>query len=166
MLHPDSDAIAAYLLGELAADEHAALDAHFQSCEACHALLKSERSLRSLLKLDDPQPSPPNSRRIIESMDELTVEGRRVSSRRMWLRRGAQLAGVAAIGLVLYLCRPVDDQEELRLAAELGISTDVQREMVSNLDALRVLRTSPWLADEEYETAQLLSELIQQRGAP
>ncbi|MBL8880037.1 MAG: zf-HC2 domain-containing protein [Phycisphaerales bacterium] len=164
MLHPDSDKIAAYLLGELNEDEQAAITAHFQICASCSALLESERSLRSLLRLDEVQFARPDSRRIVEMIDELTPDGRRAANRRLWLRRWARVAMIAAIGLIVYLCRPVDDQEEQRLAAEIGISTELQREIVSNLDSIRVLRGEPWLADEEYETAKLLSELMQQRG--
>lgn len=164
MQHPDSDQIAAFVLGELPEAERAACEAHFQVCGECLALLQSEQSLRRLLKLDDISDAPKaDSRRIIEQMDELTPEGRQAIRRRLWNRRGAQALGVAAIVTILILMRPVNDKEEETLALEMGISTSVQRDLVTNLDALRVLREEPWLADEEFETDQFLVELIRQR---
>lgn len=164
MSHLNPEQIDAFLTGELSAEDYAACEAHLQTCEACMALLQSERSLRKLLKLEANDAIPtPDSQRIIAGIDTLTDAGRRAILRRRWMRNTVWVAAIAVFVMILLLLRPVTDREEQRLAEESGLSVDEQRSIVMQLDALRVLREHSWLMDEEYETARLLVELVRQR---
>lgn len=164
MSHLDPEQLDAFLTGELSPEQRAACEAHLQTCAACLSLLQSEQSLRKLLKLESDGAIPtPDSQRIITQMDTLTEAGRRAIRHRARVKRGVQLAIFSVIVLILLLLRPVVDEEERRLAEELGLGLDEQRAIVTQLDALRVLREHPWLMDEEYDTARLLVELVRQR---
>jgi hypothetical protein len=93
------ESLGAYALGQLPADERAALDAHLEGCAECRAEAESLQAVSRLLPHADPDrfgpaPAPPPTlgRRIVATIDS----ERRSKRRRRRFRFGLGLGGAAA----------------------------------------------------------------------
>src|ERR1700742_4902984 len=113
-------ALGAYALGDLPADERAAISAHLEGCGECRAELREREGVAALLPLADPtrieQPSvrPPadlGARIEAQIAAESSREGRERRRRRfrLWLGGAPATAAVAAVLALIVL--PVDSGE-------------------------------------------------------
>lgn len=159
MEHMDSDLAAEFVHGGLDLDARAYWKTHLLSCRSCRELLKRERSWSGLLKLDEePQMNTGGLDRLLERIEPLTDQ----HPLRQRLIRILPAVGLAVVfGCVLGLVFRVSTtpSAEQRIAAELKISTELQRRVVAQLDALEILEHDHWLADE-YETVRWIEQLI------
>ncbi|MFT3863575.1 MAG: zf-HC2 domain-containing protein [Solirubrobacterales bacterium] len=104
--------LGAYALGDLPADERAAVAAHLEGCEACRAELRELEGVATLLPLADPArieaptarpPADLGARIEAQIAAEASREGRAKRRRlRLWAG-GAAAAAVAAILLIVLL---------------------------------------------------------------
>jgi hypothetical protein len=92
------ESLGAHALGQLAGEEHAALDAHLDGCAACRAELASLAGVGRLLPLADPAhfdqaPAPPPA--LADRVVATIRSEHRASQRRRW-RLGLTLGGATA----------------------------------------------------------------------
>ena len=159
MEHMDSELAAEFAHGDLEADALVYWKNHLLSCRSCRELLERERSWTGLLKLDEELPMHTGGldrllERIAPLMDQHPYRQR--------LKRALPAVGLAIVlGCVLGLAfRMITSPSAAqRTAADLNISTELQRKVVAQLDALEILEHDPWLADD-YETVRWLEQLI------
>jgi hypothetical protein len=124
-------------------------------------LVRQERVWLGLLKLDEEPPELPGAAERLLARVELPgqrARGRGALHRLIPVMVIAIGVGAAAGAAVRWATTPSAEQ---RLAAELHVSLDLQREVVSQLPALQALARDPWLADD-YETVVWLRRVIQQ----
>jgi anti-sigma factor RsiW len=107
--------LGAYTLGQLDADEQAAVEAHLESCSECRADARSLAPLSHLLSLADPRhleatPAPPPG---LGDRVAAMVAGERGARRRRRRRRTAiSLAGAAAAAAVVVAAIALSPGEE------------------------------------------------------
>lgn len=92
------ESLGAHALGQLPADERAALDAHLEGCAECRAELESLAGVARLMPLADPErfgdaPVPPP---LLGERIAATIAAERRSSRRRRRRFGLAWSGAAA----------------------------------------------------------------------
>jgi hypothetical protein len=135
--------LGAYALGDLPADERAAIAAHLEGCPECRAELRSLEGVAALLPLADPdrvaQPAarPPadlGARIEAQIAAEAAREGRKKRRRRFRLGVGGAVAAAAAAAVLLIAILPIGAGEnspaqEVRFASlPKGVSIDATLE--------------------------------------
>jgi hypothetical protein len=99
------EALGAYALDQLPAEERAAVEAHLEGCADCRAELESLAGVVRLLPLADPEriaaaPSPPPT---LAGRVAATIHAERRTVRRRRLRLGLALSGATAAAVAVVL---------------------------------------------------------------
>lgn len=152
------------LRGQLAPEEQRQWREHLRDCGRCERLLADERAMLRVLDLDavPETPTGPDAQRVLDGVPQFKSAAAARRRRELGL---AVVGGVLAVGLAALLAgqllrRPPGPRE---LAAELGVSTALQNQVVANLTVLEALEQDPWLV-EQLETVQALAKLITDRS--
>src|SRR6476646_2711379 len=92
------ESLGAHALGQLSAEESAALEAHLEGCPDCRAELESLAGVARLMPLADPErfgtaPTPPPA---LADRIATTISAERRSERRRRARLGLALSGATA----------------------------------------------------------------------
>jgi anti-sigma factor RsiW len=165
MEHLDADTARAFVAGELKAAARAWCEAHLEECPACRELVERERNWPKLLQLDEGV-APANGALERALSRVATVGPSRLRCVGLRLLGPVLVAGaLAGFGLGLLIRAATAPAPAQRSAAALNISTEFQREVIANLDALAALQRDPWLAGN-HEAAQWLKQLILDQGKP
>jgi hypothetical protein len=104
------EALGAYALGHLPAEERASLEAHLEGCASCRAEAESLRAVSRLLPHADParfgpapQPPPELGKRIAATIGDEQRSNRRQRRLRFGLGLGGAAAAVAAAVLAIFV---------------------------------------------------------------
>lgn len=165
MEHLDPELARRYLAAELDPSTQQHWEAHLRECERCRALLAHERKLAALLDLgaDDEPATPevaskPEKRRVsrvLERVDAALPKRRHKAG--MPLIALLLANAVLAALLIWQIAR--QPPSAAKLAHELRIGEDLQRQVVNHLDALDALRRDPWL-EPDYTVVERLDQFI------
>jgi Putative zinc-finger len=135
--------LGAYVLGDLPADERAAIAAHLEGCAECRAELRSLEGVAALLPLADPArieepaarpPADLGTRIEAQIAAETSREGRETRRRRFRLGMGGAVATAVVAALLLIVLLPVGGGEnspaqEVRFTSvPKGVSIDATLE--------------------------------------
>lgn len=138
--HPD-DALAAYALGILDADERALVEAHLAGCASCRAeLARQEEVVGELGFAPDPVPPSADLRNSLLSeihQAPVTPAPRRLRPRVVFLAAAAAIALVSIVVLAAMLARTMDQRDDAR-HGEREIA-----EYISNGGTLSALMPAP-----------------------
>jgi hypothetical protein len=113
-------ALGAYALGDLPADERAAIAAHLEGCDECRAELRSLEGVAALLPLADPDrieaptarpPADLGARIEAQIAAENSREGRETRRRRFRFGIGGAVAVAAVAAVLLLVILPIDGGE-------------------------------------------------------
>ncbi|MCH8806251.1 MAG: hypothetical protein IH986_09210 [Planctomycetes bacterium] len=161
--HLDAELAHRFIKGRLDPDERRACVTHLSTCAECRGLVDEERGLSNLLKLsDDPRHPEGAIERVLERLAAVAPQRaaqRRRQHRIAWV---GYIATTVVVVLSAWSLTALSRETE-RVAADLGISPTIQRQVLKNLDALDTLRSDAWLADH-YTTAITLDALLTNRG--
>jgi len=161
MKHLDVQLARRLLRGELDAVARARWQRHVDRCARCRELLASERGILTLLTMADEASGPAGSDRALERFLRRVdgVRGGAAARRRRLVGLGGGLVlCTLLLGLLVWQLRRDSALPEASARA-LGISLELQGQVVADLGTLEVLERDPWIADQ-YETVCTLELLI------
>lgn len=152
------------LRNQLAPDEKRRWSEHLRDCGRCERLLADERAMLRVLDLDAVPDATkgPDAQRVLDRVPQFksATAARRRRELGLTLAAGVLVVGLAGLLAGQLARRPPGPRE---LAAELGISTALQDQVVANLTTLEALEQDPWVVDQ-LETVQALAKLITDRS--
>ena len=166
MQHLDVELAHQLIRGKLPAADAAAWEQHLVLCDRCHELVSNERSWSSLLRLEQRagEAERVSAERVLPRLESLIPGQARRQQRRRRLLLGA-CGGCLVLGAGAVAWRLLTPTPAQRLASELGITEAQQARIVSNLDALIVLRSDHWVADE-LSTVEMFEKLLRDERGP